>query len=251
MDKAPNMPPRKPRRRLSESEFQRVLSEVWNDIGELQFHDVVFTGVIENLTTYPGLTRNFSGFFNAFLSAMRTDLVIRLGRVYDPETGGRETCSLARCLQVIRDNPQFFTHQSIHARLSGAYRKAHPNYLDLHRPDLKQIDKDLLQITRIRKRLIRLRHKRYAHKDLDTVLTGRSRGFLSTTGEVKELILLAHQIWNRCSFTWSATTSGDRTIGENDCKRLFTCLRRGLKFRWLLERQQLERMRQGAECRIL
>src|SRR4051812_9639230 len=96
-------------RTLTEAEFDQVFKEVRIDINELQLNDEVFSGVTENLRRYPRVGRNFPAFFGAFYSAMRTDLIIRLGRIYDPGGTGHESCTLERCLMVLRDNPQFFT----------------------------------------------------------------------------------------------------------------------------------------------
>ncbi len=136
----------KERRELSEAEFQRISREVRADISNLQLNDKVFGGVVENLIRYPRLASNFPAFFSAFYAAMQTDFIIRLGRIYDPEGSGRESCTLARCLRALRDNPQFFTDAAITSRLSEAYRQANPNYLSFHRPDLEQIDADLDKI---------------------------------------------------------------------------------------------------------
>ena len=102
------MPRLKKQVQLSEAEFQQLFKEVRADINELQLHDKVFSGVIANLGRYSRLRTNFPAFFSAFLAAMRTDLVIRLGRIYDPEGTGHVSCTLARCLSTLRDNPQFF-----------------------------------------------------------------------------------------------------------------------------------------------
>ena len=144
------MPPTKKPRKLSEAEFQQVFKEVRDDINELQLHDGILSGVVENLTRYPRLSNNFPAFFTAFYSAMRTDLIIRLGRIYDPEGTGDESCTLARCLGLIREHQQFFTDEAIKARLSEGYRTANRDYLAFHRPDLKQIDTDLDRIVQSR-----------------------------------------------------------------------------------------------------
>ncbi len=230
------------RRELSEDEFQRVFREVRADINALQLHDKIFGGVMENLTRYPRLGSNFPAFFGAFYASMHTDLIIRLGRIYDPEGGRRESCTLARCLRGLRDNPKFFTDAAIAARLSDAYRQANPNYLFFHRPDLERIDADLGKIVKSRGRLINLRHKLYAHKDVETVL-GKQHEFLSSHNEVKELILLAHEIWNRHSLIWNASTYSDKASGEDDYKWLFSYLRRGMKVKYLLEHREFERLR--------
>jgi hypothetical protein len=243
------MLPAKQPRKLSEAEFQRIFKEVRDDIDELQLHEVVFNGVVENLARYPRLGHNFPCFFSAFYSATRTDMIIRLGRVYEPGAKGWESCTLARCLELIRDNQQFFADDVINSRLSEAYRKAYPDYLARHRPDLKEIAKDLDRIIKSRKRLISLRHKLYAHKDLETVLSGERDGFLSTHGEVRELIRLAHEIWNGYSFIWSASTHSGGTIVEDDYKWLFRYLRLGMKVKSLLEIRQPERMRKRQERR--
>src|SRR5882724_10398493 len=128
----------KKQRELSEAEFQRVFREVRADINDLQLHAKVFDGVVENLTRYPRLPANFPAFFGAFYAAMRTDLVIRLGRIFDPEGSGRESCTLARCIAVIRGNHHFFTDDAIKARLSEVYRTANRDYLSFHRPDPTQ-----------------------------------------------------------------------------------------------------------------
>jgi hypothetical protein len=232
----------KKQRRLSEAEFQQVFKEVRADINELQLHEKVFSGVLQNLGRYPRLGINFPAFFGSFLSAMRTDLIIRLGRVYDPEGIGHDSCTLARCLAVLRDNQQFFTDAAIIVRLSQGYREANRDFLLCHRPDLKQIASDLDKITSSRKRLIKLRHKVYAHKDLETVLSGKRDEFLSTHQEVMELIELAHEIWNRHSRVWNASTYSDKTIGEDDFKWLFSYLRRGMKVESVLENRRTERL---------
>lgn len=238
--------PKKPRH-LSEAEFQLVFKEVRADINELQLHNKVFSGVIEHLGRYPRLGINFPAFFGAFLAAMRTDLVIRLGRIYDPEGTGHDSCTLARCISALRDNAQFFTDTAITARLTEGYREANPSFLSSHHADLKQVDADITRIVKSRKRLIRLRHKVYAHKDLETVLTGKRDEFLSSHEEVKELIQIAHEIWNRYSKMWSASTYSDKTIGEDDYKWLFSYLRRGMKVKSLLDDRQFERSRRRTE----
>lgn len=227
--------------KLSEVDFQRVFKEVRSDINELQLHDQVFSGVVENLTAYPQIANNFRGFFTAFYSAMRTDMIIRLGRIYDPEGTGQVSCTLSRCLEFIRDNPSFFSDEAIERRLTEDYRKWNPDYLKLHRPDQTQLEQDLNQIIRCRKPLINLRHKLYAHKDLETVLFGKSDVFLSNHEEVKELIKLAHEIWNCYSRVWSASTYADTTIGGDDYKWLFQSLRRGMKIKSAIGNRQFER----------
>ena len=77
--------------KLNEAAFQRLFNKVRADINELQLHDKVFAGVIEHLGKYKPIGINFPAFFGAFLAAMRTDLVIRLGRVYDPEGTGHDS----------------------------------------------------------------------------------------------------------------------------------------------------------------
>ena len=235
------MPERKQSRELSESEFERVFREVRADISSLQLSDKVFGGVVDNLRRYPRLASNFPGFFSAFYAAMQTDFIIRLGRIYDPEGSGRESCTLARCLRALRDNPQFFTDPAIITRLNQDYRRANPNYLSFHRPDLEQINADLDKIGRSRGKLINLRHKWYAHKDLETTL-GKRHEFLSSHDEVKELTALAHEIWNRHSLVWNASTYSGLTIGEDDYKWLFRYLRRGMKVKSLFETRRLERL---------
>jgi hypothetical protein len=124
------MPAKKPSRKLNESEFQRVFNEVRSDINELQLHNKVFAGVIGEFAKYPQLRINFRVFFHAFGNAMRTDLVIRLGRIYDPEGTGHDACTLPRCLSTLRDNPQFFSDAAITARLRPDYREANPDFLN-------------------------------------------------------------------------------------------------------------------------
>lgn len=236
------MPQKKNPRKINEAEFQRVFNGVRADINELQLHNKVFSGILENLGKYPQLGINFPAFFGTFLTAMRTDFVIRLGRVFDPEGTGNESCTLARCLSTLRDNPQFFTPSAVTARLTEGYREANPNYHTFHRLDLERIKEDLDKIVKNRKRLINLRHKVYAHKDLETVLSGKQDEFLSSHDEVKELIQLAHEIWNRYSQIWNASTYSAMTIGEDDYKWLFTNLRRGMKVKSVLDNRQTERV---------
>jgi AbiU2 len=236
------MAAKKAPRRLNESEFQRVFKEVRADINELQLHNKVFGGVVENLGKHPRLGINFPAFFGAFLAAMRTDMVIRLGRIYDPEGTGHDSCTLTRCLSTLRDNSQFFTGAAITARLTEAYREANADFLSWHRADLKKIDADLTTIERSRTRLIKLRHKLYAHKDLETVLSGKRDDFLSSHEEVTELIRLAHDIWNRHSQVWNASTYSAKTIGEDDYKWLFNCLRRGMRVKTVIDNRRTERL---------
>lgn len=235
------MSSKKAPRKLSESEFQRVLTEVRADINELQLHNKVFIGVVEEFAKHPQLGINFPAFFHAFGNAMRTDLIIRLGRVYDPEGTGHDSCTLPRCLSSLRDNPQFFTDAAITARLTQDYREANPDFLRWHRADVKKLEADLATIERSRKRLINLRHKVYAHKDLETVLSGTRNDFLSSHQEVNELIQMAHDIWNRHSQVWNASTYAAMTIGEDDYKWLFNHLRRGMKVKTVVENRQSER----------
>jgi len=82
----------------------------------------------------------------------------------------------------------------------------------------------------------------YAHKDLETVL-GKQHEFLSSHDEVKQLIALAHEIWNRHSLIWDASTYSDKIIGEDDYNWLFGYLRRGMKVESLLANRQFERLR--------
>ena len=223
------MHPKKRPRKLTETEFRRVFKEVRDDINELQLHDGILTGVMENLERSPKLSNDFPGFFTALLSALRTDLIIRLGRIYDPEGAGRESCTLARCLRLMNESREFFTDAAIQARLSEDYRKTYPDYLALHRPDDKQVMKHIGQIEGSRERLINLRHKAYAHKDVATVLSGNRGDFLSTHDEVKQLIQQAHQIWNFYSRIWDGSTWSDQsTMNADDYKRLFDYLRRGM-----------------------
>jgi len=243
------MASKKVSRRLTESEFQRVFNEVRADINELQLHNKVFGGVVENLGKYPQLGINFPAFFGAFLAVMRTDMVIRLGRIYDPDGTGHDSCTLARCLCSLRDNSQYFGDAAVTARLTEAYREANQDFLLWHRADLIKIETDLATIARSRKRLINLRHKVYAHKDLETVLSGKRDDFLATHEEVTELIRLAHDIWNHHSRIWDASTYSDKTIGEDDYKWLFSCLRRGMKVKTVMDNRQTERFMAGIKSR--
>ena len=225
------MVPPKKSRKFSEAEFEKVFHAVEEDIIALNWHDSVFSGVVEYLRRYPSLARNFPSFFGAFFATMRTDLIIRLGRVYDPEGIGKESCTLARCLHLLRDNPQFFTDRAITARLREDYRKANADYLTTNRVDYAQIARDLSRIERSRTRLVKLRHKEYAHKDLETVLSGKRDGFLSSHDEVKELTKLAHETWNSYSRIWNASTRSAKLLNGEDHLLLFENLRRGMKAR--------------------
>ncbi|MEI8064044.1 MAG: hypothetical protein WCH84_08265 [Verrucomicrobiota bacterium] len=233
---------RKPRPPLTEAEFFTLFEAVHEDITSLQLHDEIFTGVAEQLNRYPRVFHNFSLSFGTFLTAMRTDMVIRLGRIYDPEGTGRASCTLERCLCVLRDSPSFFTDAAITARLREDYKKWNPGYLQRHRLDPDAIAKDLEQITTSRERLITLRHKLYAHKDLDTILSGKRDGFLDSHDEVRALIKLAHDIWNRYSLIWNCSEDSGKLPGRKESYWLFNCLRRGLKVKTFADRFQFERI---------
>lgn len=235
------MPPPKKSRKFSEAEFEKVFRAVEEDIIALNWHDSVFSGVVEYLQRYPSLARNYPSFFGAFFAAMRTDLIIRLGRIYDPEGTGRESCTLARCLHLLRDNAQFFTNSAITARLREDYRKANADFLTAHRVDHAEIARDLSRIERSRTRLVKLRHKEYAHKDLETVLSGKRAGFLSSHNEVKELIRLAHETWNKYSQIWNASTRSAKLLNGEDYVRLLENLRRGIKVKSRCGHRQLDR----------
>jgi hypothetical protein len=196
---------------------------------------------MEHLSKFPRIGTNFPAFFGAFLSVMRTDMVIRLGRIYDPEGTGHDSCTLVRCLSVLRDNPQFFTNAAIEERLTQGYRDANRDFLLHHRVDPKQAEADIRTVKNSRERLISLRHKLYAHKDLETVLSGNKNNFLSTHVEITLLIHMAHEIWNRYSKMWNALTCSEKTIGEDDYKWLFRCLRRGMKLQDALDARKTRR----------
>ena len=95
---------------------------------------------------------------------------------------------------------------------------------------------------------MKLRHKVYAHKDLETVLTGKQDEFLSSHDEVKELTQLAHGIWNHYSNLWNASTYSAMTIGEDDYKWLFANLRRGLKVKPVISKRRTNRIIQGIKA---
>lgn len=228
--------------RLTEAEFVKLFHEVRQDINALQLHDEVFSGVVGQIKCYPRVLYNFPAFFGTFRSTVKTDMIIRLGRIYDPEGTGRESCTLARCLQVLQKNPAFFAETAITTRLSEDYRKWNPGFLRRHQLDANKIAKDLEEIERSRTRLIALRHKLYAHKDLDTILSGKRDGFLDSHDEVRSLIALAHDIWNHYSLIWNASTHSNKTFGADDYRWLFQCLRRGMKTKSLTERYQFERI---------
>lgn len=229
-------------RKLTEAQFERLLRQVRADISDLHLNEKVFSGVVEHLTKYSSVGHQFPAFFGAFYSAMRTDLIIRLGRVYDPEGTGHDSCTLGRCLSTLLESPEFFSEAAITARLREDYRQANPDYLRLHQLDEKQIEYDLQTLVSSREKLVRLRHKLYAHKDLETVLGGARGDLLSTHEEVKALIKLAHEVWNRCSSVWNACTWSDNVIGGEDYEWLFECLRRGLKVKEMIYRRQWRRL---------
>lgn len=239
----------KTRRPLTENEFVKLFQEVRHDIDALHLHVEVFTGVVEQLKRYPRVLRNFPAFFGTFMSAARTDTIIRLGRVYDPEGTGHESCTLARCLNVLQNSPNFFTDAAIVARLTEAYRKSNPGFLKWHRLDIGRIARDLKQIERCRKRLMLLRHKLYAHQDLETILTGKRAGLLDTHGEVQTLIQLAHDIWNHYAFIWKASTTSEKIHGADDYRWLLRNLRRGMKVKSFANRHRFDRIRERQQRR--
>jgi hypothetical protein len=73
------------------------------------------------------------------------------------------------------------------------------------------------------------------------VLTGKQDDFLSSQKEVDDLIQLAHEVWNRHSQVWNASTYADMTIGEDDYKWLFKYLRRGMKVKTVVDNRQTVR----------
>lgn len=235
------MRPSKKTRQLSEDEFQRVLMEVRRDISTLQLHANILTGVDQTLNRNPRIRRNFPAFFSAFCTAIRTDLIIGLGRIYDPEGTGHKSCTLGRCLCLLRDSPHFFAEQNIRTRLSNTHPQVTHWDLIPHRLDLRQLEKDLAQIDKRSRRLRALRNKLYAHKDVDTVFSEKREDFLSTHDEVIELICLAHEIWNRYSNIWNGSPRPEKIHYADDYKQLFNYLRRGMKVKSMLDRQQLER----------
>jgi len=91
--------------------------------------------------------------------------------------------------------------------------------------------------------LVKLRHKLYAHSDMEAVLSGRRDGFLSSHKEVRELIQLAHEIWNRCSSTWNASISSEKIIRGDDYRSMFDCLRRGMKTKSIAEERRIAQLR--------
>jgi hypothetical protein len=108
-------------------------------------------------------------------------------------------------------------------------------------PDSQRIKTDIDTIAESRKRLIPLRHKVYAHKDLETVLSEKREEFLSSHDEVKRLILLAHELWNHYSNIWNASLYLDKIHGEDDYKLLFSYLRHGMKTNQAQDRSRDER----------
>src|SRR5687768_9609837 len=91
------------------------------------------SGVLKQLQQHPSLRICYPAFFGSFLATSRTDLIIRLGRIFDREGIGA-SCTIGRCLEAMRDHPKWFTRDRIDARLTEGYRQANPDYLSHHQP---------------------------------------------------------------------------------------------------------------------
>ena len=213
---------------LDEDGFGRLLAKVADDIGDLHLIEGVYRGTAGHLSTFPSTHASFVGFFNGVMAAMRTDMIVRLGRLYDPERLG-VGCTLRRCLETMRSHPEWFTPEAVSGRLSAGYMRANPAFLRGHALNIEELDQWAGRVEAARRPLRDLRNKLYAHRDLAAVLDGAVAGFLKSHDEVRALIDLARRVWNHCSFVWEAKTMSDKIISGDDHVALFRCLRRGMK----------------------
>lgn len=226
--------------KLDEAGFRRLLKVVANEIADLQLIEEVYRGTLGHLRVFSGVGATFPAFFNAILVAMRTDMIIRLGRLYDKESLG-EGCTLTRCLQAMGDHPEWFSTEAISSRLSETYRRVNANFIVSHTPADGDLNRLKRQVDAARVPLLRLRNKLYAHRDLKLMLDGGMAGFLDSHGEVQDLIALALRAWNYCSLIWEASTMSDKVMLADDHEELFRCLRRGIKVASLIPSRRRRR----------
>lgn len=219
---------------LDEDGFGRLLAKVADDIGDLHLIEGVYRGTAGHLSAFPSTHASFVGFFNGVLAAMRTDMIVRLGRLYDPERHGLG-CTLWRCLETMRSHAEWFTPEAISGRLGAQYMRANPAFLRDHALNIVELDRWAGEVEDARRPLLNLRNKLYAHRDLAAVLDGAVAGFLKSHDEVRALIDLARRVWNHCSFVWEAKTMSDKIIGGDDHADFFRCLRRGMKVGSLID----------------
>jgi hypothetical protein len=165
-------------------------------------------------------------FWYLTLNAHRYATVQSLSRAYDQN---QSSLHLLSWLRFIQSNLHLFGTEKFKKRLAGSpfvdSLAQHPRA-----PDPEVLANDITRCS-IKDEKVKLlmqhRGNVVAHRNARTTASGRSLAeeFAVSVEDLEELLDRAHEIVNRYSSLFAATTYSRQMIGHDDYRHIFTCVR--------------------------
>ena len=211
----------------SSTEFMRLLEALANDVGSANMHWRLYRDLLAALGQDDHIVWIQSQtFWHLTLNAHTFASLQALSRAFDQN---QNSLHLLSWLRTIEANLHLFTASEFKKRLVdnpfAASLAEHPRT-----PDSDQLAEDIASCstadTKV-KALVLHRGNIAAHRNARTTAAGRSlaRDFALSVSDLEILLDRAHEILNRYSSLFIATTYSRQMIGHDDYKFIFKCVK--------------------------
>ena len=210
----------------SGDEFKRLVEALAIDVGDANIHWRLYKGLHEKLGEGERVVwHQAQTFWSLTLKAHVNTAVQCLARAFDQNQTSLHLLSL---LKTIQSNLDLFSMDRFKMRLAGNpfvdSLAEHPRT-----PDMRQLDQDIALCTdsdlRVRS-LILHRGNVLAHRNAKTVASGRNPAeqFGMMVEDFEVLLDRAHDIVNRYSNLFIATTYSRQMLGHDDYQYIVSCV---------------------------
>ena len=223
------------------ADLQQALNTLATDCVTAQIHWRLFRDLLSSVPRFAREIAQAQAFWSLTLASHRDVTLFRLGRLYDQHA---DAIALPTLLGAINANLHLFEERHFRERLKG-----NPFVDSLSKgvraPDPSAVARDIRMVSKqnpVVSRLYWLRNKQLAHLDLGAVLRGRGPAASLTRRDVTFLLRRAHEIVNRYSILFQASSHLSKMIGQEDYQSVLRLVRRGLKSLDDAQRAELKKL---------
>lgn len=211
----------------SAEEFKRLLEALAFDVGSANIHWRLYRDLHAALGEDERIVwRQSQTFWHLTLDAHTFSALQCLARAFDQN---QSTLHLLSLLKTIEANLSLFSVEEFKKRLAGnPFVESLAEYPRV--PDSVQLAKDIASCSvsdaRV-KALVQHRGNIIAHRNARKTAAGRSLAdeFALSVDDLEVLLDRAHEIVNRYSSLFAATTFSRQMIGHDDYKYIFKCVK--------------------------
>lgn len=208
-----------------DSEFQRLLEGLANDIVDAHIHFKLYKDLLDASNEFPLVMSQSNTFWSVTLKSHLNTSLYMLTKAYDQHN---KALHLFSFLQTIKVNPDLFREANFRER-----KKDNPYVNSLagecRIPDLAMLDSDM-SLCSLNDPLVKIltihRGNVLAHRNAEKTASGKSisESHPLTFENVEVLLNRALEILNTYSGLFDASTYSTKVIGADDFRFIFKCV---------------------------